>query len=57
MKRLVLALGLVATVGACQRAEEQPAQQPAADTMMADSAAADTTAADTMMAGDTGRRM
>ena len=39
MKRLALAIALVAIVGACKKADQQPASQPAADTsktMMAD---------------------
>jgi hypothetical protein len=55
MMRFVLALGLVAAVGACRPADDQPAQQPAGDTMTADTMMmGDTTQ---MMAGDTGRRM
>jgi len=41
MKRLVLALALVAAVGACKKAEEQPAQGQMADSskmMLSDSA-------------------
>ena len=39
MKRLALAIALVAIVGACKKADQQPASQPAMDTsktMMAD---------------------
>ena len=40
MKRLALAIALVAIVGACKKADQQPASQPAAmdtsKTMMAD---------------------
>ena len=40
MKRLALAIALVAMVGACKKADQQPASQPAAmdtsKTMMAD---------------------
>jgi len=42
MKRLALAIALVAIVGACKKADQQPASQPAAmdtsKTMMADTA-------------------
>jgi len=57
MKRLVLALALVAAVGACKKAEEQPAQGQMADSskmMMSDSAP--TMMSDSMKMMDTTKR-
>ena len=62
MKRLAIALALVAMASACKKAEEQPAaeSQMTGDTshMMADSTPGDTThqmADSAMMPADTGR--
>ena len=55
MKRIALALALVAMAAACKKAEEQPAMQADSTHMMADSTKmmGDTT----KMMGDTTKRM
>ena len=60
MKRLAIALALVAVVGACKKAEQQPPAAGAADTskmMMSDTSKAMMSDTSKMMMSDTSKHM